>query len=74
MQEAQNRSAARTYTRRQFLEYTAIVNGAPWWIAKEAVASTAIEHPEWDMDQQMTWAEWEALPDMQRIPAQGDAS
>lgn len=29
-------------------------------LAAEAVASTAIEHPEWDMGESRTWAEWEA--------------
>lgn len=28
-------------------------------LAAEAVASTAIEHPEWNMDERRTWAEWE---------------
>lgn len=27
--------------------------------AVEAVSSTAIEHPEWDMDELRTWDEWE---------------
>lgn len=25
----------------------------------EAVSSTAIEHPEWDMGEERTWKEWE---------------
>ena len=25
----------------------------------EAVSSTAIEHPEWDMEEEKTWKEWE---------------
>lgn len=28
-------------------------------LAIEAVASTAIEHPEWDMNEVKTWDEWE---------------
>jgi len=28
-------------------------------VAIEAVSSTAIEHPEWDMDEERTFAEWE---------------
>jgi hypothetical protein len=28
-------------------------------IAQEAVASTALAHPEWDMDEKRTWEEWE---------------
>lgn len=54
-------SIDRTYTRRQFLTYRTIMDtGAPVWTAMEAVATTAIEHPEWDMDEEMTWAQWEA--------------
>ena len=30
------------------------------FVAAEAVATTAIEHPEWDMDEVRTWAEWES--------------
>ena len=29
------------------------------WMAVEAVATTAMEHPEWDMQETMTWGEWE---------------
>lgn len=47
------------FSRRQFMEYHLIVQGTPWWAAKEAVASVAIEHPEWDMDEEMTWGQWE---------------
>jgi hypothetical protein len=28
-------------------------------MAVEAVATTAIEHPEWDMTETKTWFEWE---------------
>lgn len=28
-------------------------------MATEAVASTAIEHPEWDLEETKTWAQWE---------------
>lgn len=50
-----------TFTRRQFLTYQAVVRGTPMMLAMEAVASTAIEHPEWDMDEELTWAEWESV-------------
>lgn len=31
------------------------------WVVAEAVASTAIEHPEWPpLDEQRTWSAWEA--------------
>lgn len=54
-------SIDRTYTRRQFLIYQAIMEtGTTVWTAMEAVATTAIEHPEWDMDEEMTWSQWEA--------------
>lgn len=47
------------YTRRQFLTYQLVMEaGTPIYEAMEAVASTAIEHPEWDMDEEMTWAQW----------------
>jgi len=49
-----------TFTRRRYLIMVAIANGAPAMLAIEAVASTAIEHPEWDMDERRTWTEWEA--------------
>lgn len=46
-------------TRRQWLTRQAILNGASAALATEAVASVAIEHPEWVMDETKTWAEWE---------------
>lgn len=54
-------------TRRQFLEDTAIielaqkqgaVSVADIFVIKEAVASTALEHPEWDMEEKKTPEEW----------------
>lgn len=56
-------------TRRQYLMTAALdriasVKGAASiedaLIVSEAIASTAIEHPEWDMDEEHTWAEWVA--------------
>lgn len=47
-------------TRRHYLMTKAVMDGASIWLATEAVASTAIEHPEWDMDERRTWDEWEA--------------
>lgn len=52
-------SAAETYTRRQYLMYRLIMDGTPAVAATEAVTSTAAEHPEWDMDEEHTFAEWE---------------
>jgi hypothetical protein len=31
---------------------------APWYIAVEAVATTALEHPEWDMSEEKTYDQW----------------
>lgn len=59
-QQAPAGQQARQYTRRQFLAYRLAMDGVPIMAAQEAVASTAMEHPEWDMDEAMTWAEWEA--------------
>jgi hypothetical protein len=54
--------ADRLYTRREWLTRYAIMTGASPMLAKEAVASTAIEHPEWDMDgETKTMADWEIM-------------
>lgn len=45
-------------SRRQYLIYSLIRSGAPIFMAYDAVSSTAMEHPEWDMDEQKTLAEW----------------
>ena len=50
----------RPMTRREYLAARAIIAGANPWFIREAVASTAMEHPEWDMDEVKTWDEWEA--------------
>ena len=47
-------------TRRQYYICEAIIAGADVFTAVEAVSSTAIEHPEWDMDEERTWADWNA--------------
>lgn len=49
----------RVLTRHQWLIRKAIDSGAGPFAALEAVASVAIDHPEWDMDETKTWAEWE---------------
>lgn len=46
-------------TRRQWLIRQAILHGASPFEAIEAVASVAIERPEWDMDETKTLTEWE---------------
>lgn len=50
----------RTLTRRQYLTMEAMRSGCGPYVAQEAVSSTALEHPEWDMDETRTLAEWEA--------------
>lgn len=45
-------------TRDRYLTLSLILSGVPWYLAKEAVATTAIEHPEWDMNEEKTWKEW----------------
>ena len=53
-------SGDRQYTRREWLTRHAILAGASAVLAIEAVSSTALEHPEWDMDgETKTMAEWE---------------
>lgn len=54
-----------TYTRRRYLTISLYADAmergvsiSPFLVA-EAVSSTALEHPEWDMDERKTWAEWE---------------
>jgi hypothetical protein len=47
-------------SRRRYLLMVTILAGTDMFTAAEAVSSTAIEHPEWDMDECKTWQEWEA--------------
>lgn len=47
-------------TRRQWLIRQAILHGASPFMAVEAVASVAIEHPEWDLEEVKTMHEWES--------------
>jgi hypothetical protein len=46
-------------TRRQYLVFCMSLQGVDIFTAKEAVASTAIEHPEWDMDEKKSINEWD---------------
>lgn len=48
------------FSRRHFMVYEMAMAGIPIMAAIEAVASTALDHPEWDMGEEMTWAEWTA--------------
>lgn len=50
-----------TMTRRAYLIMKATLDtGCTIFEALEAVSTTAIEHPEWDMNEERTWAEWDA--------------
>ena len=51
-----------TITRHRYLVIRALMGGADIILATKAVASTAIEHPEWDMEERRTWDEWERDP------------
>lgn len=37
-----------------------------WMLAMEAVSSTAIEHPEWNLDERRSMEEWDAEADRQK--------
>lgn len=46
-------------TRRMYLTIKAMEAGAGMFMAMESVASVALEHPEWRMDELRSWTEWE---------------
>lgn len=49
-----------TFTLRTFLAIKAVEAGAPSiFAALEAVSSSAIDHPEWKLDERRTWLQWE---------------
>lgn len=45
-------------SRRMWLTMQVMVRGASWFDAVEAVSSTAIEHPEWDLAEMRTFQGW----------------
>ena len=47
-------------TYRSYLVMKTVLEGVSIWAALEAVASVAIEHPEWDMNEVKTFLQWEA--------------
>lgn len=47
------------FSRERYLLVKAVMCGAPVMLAREAVATTALAHPEWNMDEQRTWRQWE---------------
>jgi hypothetical protein len=42
-----------------YLTVKACQAGGRFWVVQEAVASTALAHPEWDLDVRRSFAEWE---------------
>lgn len=47
-------------TRRQYLMFSALeMEGSTYLMAIEAVATTALAHPDWNMDERQTWEEWD---------------
>ena len=42
-----------------YLTIKACQGGGRFWNVQEAVASTALSHPEWNLDVRRTFAEWE---------------
>ena len=43
-----------------YLTVKACQAGGRFWVVQEAVASTALAHPEWVLTEKKTWDEWEA--------------
>lgn len=54
----------RYWTRRQWLTIQLIQSGVHASQVHEAVSTTAIGHPEWDMEEEKTWGEWSKDEDM----------
>lgn len=54
------------FSRYGYMVAKAVLGGAEFFHAMEAVASTALEHPEWDMEERKTWEEWEAADEKVR--------
>jgi hypothetical protein len=50
----------RKFTRRAFMTYRVVLRGTHALAAMEAVSSWAIDNPDVDMDEEMTWSEWMA--------------
>lgn len=48
------------FTRRQYMIRKLVHGGTQFPTAAEAVTNASRNHPDWDMDEQRTWAEWEA--------------
>lgn len=50
-------------TRRRYLMIKAMDAGAGPFLAAEAVSSVAMENPDWDMQEERTFEEWESRGD-----------
>lgn len=50
--------ASSTYTRRQFVGYQHLVDGGHADQAEDAVAAYAGRHPDRDLDEKITFAQW----------------
>lgn len=48
-------------TLKDYLLCSTILAGADIWTATEAVYSTALAHPEWNLEERRTWEEWSQL-------------
>jgi hypothetical protein len=46
-------------TKLAYLTVKACREGGRFWVVQEAVASTALAHPAWDLTETKTFAEWE---------------
>lgn len=47
------------YTRRQFLTYAAVMeHQGDFFAVRDLIDTAAQEHPDWDMDEELTWGEW----------------
>lgn len=53
-------SLAEHMSYRQFLIFKLLEAGSGIFTAIEAVASTALEHPDWDLNETKSLVEWEA--------------
>jgi len=42
-----------------YLTVKACQAGGAFWVVQEAVASTALAHPEWNLTEKKSFAEWE---------------
>lgn len=53
----------REFTRRDYLIYQAVIHGTDAVLATDRVDGWGIANPEYDMDEKMTWAQWQDRDD-----------